>query len=37
MSGFELEVIHRLNTMVVQGWIIIALLAGCLITLFMKE
>ena len=34
MSVFELEVIHNLNIMVVQGWIIIALLVGCLIALW---
>lgn len=37
MSELELEIIHNLNIMVVQGWIIIALLVGCLIALFIKE
>jgi len=37
MSEFELEVIHNLNTIVVQGWIIIGLLAGCLISLLMSK
>lgn len=37
MSEFELEVIHNLNTLVVQGWIIIGLVAGCLIALLMNE
>lgn len=37
MSGFELDVIHNLNIMVVQGWIIIGLLVGCLIALLMRE
>lgn len=37
MSEWELEILHDLNIMVVQGWIIIVLLVGCLIALFMKE
>ena len=37
MNAWELEVTHNLNIMIVQGWIIIVLLVGCLIALFMKE
>lgn len=37
MSELELEIIHNLNTMVVQGWIIIGLLVGCLIALIMNN
>lgn len=37
MNELELEIIHNLNILVVQGWIIVVLLVGCLIALFMKE
>ena len=37
MSELELEIIHNINILVVQGWIIVVLLVGCLIALFMKE
>ena len=37
MNEVELEILHNLNIIVVQGWIIIVLLAGCIIALFMKE
>lgn len=34
MSELELEIIHHLNTIVVQGWIIVGLLVLCLIALW---
>lgn len=37
MSELELEILHNLNVMVVQRWIIIVLLVGCLVALLMKE
>lgn len=33
MNEIELEILHKVNIMVVQGWIIIV----CLIALFIKE
>ena len=36
MSELELEIIHNLNILVVQGWIIVVLLVGCFIALWKK-
>lgn len=33
MSELELEIIKNMNVLVIQGWIIIALLASCLVAL----
>lgn len=36
MNGFELEIIKNLNLLIFQGWIIVVLLAGCLVTLMLS-
>lgn len=36
MSEIELEILHNLNTLVVQGWIIVGLLVLCLVALWRK-
>ena len=34
MDALELEIIHNMNILVVQGWIIIGLLCCCIIALW---
>lgn len=36
MSEIELEILHNLKTIVVQGWIIVGLLVLCVIALWRK-
>lgn len=33
MNELELEILKNMNVLVIQGWIIITLLVGCLIAL----
>ena len=37
MNEIELEILKNMNALVIQGWIIIVLLVGCLVALFMNE
>lgn len=37
MSELELEILKNMYVLVIQGWIIIVLIAGCLIALFMNK
>jgi len=34
MNPIELEILHNMNTLVVQGWIIVGLLVACIVVLW---